>query len=329
MIKKYKIAFYGFGHAHINTLYKKVKERDDFEITHLVEPNASIREATEEKLGVEFSNLTLDGLLSCDFDVLAVGTAYGKRAEVILKALSVGKHVIADKPICTKREELEKIKALQEKNGLALLCMLDLRYLKQTQRAREILLSGMLGEVKNISFNGQHYIDPKNRPLWYFEDGMHGGTINDLAIHGVDLVRMLTGLEFTTVDAARIWNSYATSHPDFKDCATFMARLENGAGVLADISYSAPSQCFTMPTYWEFRFWCEHGMLAFSYNSPFVTVYKNGEDAPTVYDGIEPVADYLDELILSIESGAQELTKSVILSTAATQKIQEKADITE
>ena len=29
------------------------------------------------------------------------------------------------------------------------------------------------------------------------------------------------------------------------------------------------------------------------------------------------------------ESGAQDLTKSVILSTAATQKIQEKADITE
>ena len=127
MIKKYKIAFYGFQHAHINALYKKVIERNDFVITHLVEPTTHLKEVTEANLGVKLANLTLEELLSYDFDILAVGTAYGQRADVIIKALSAGKHVIADKPICTNREELKKIKALTEEKGLVLACMLDLR----------------------------------------------------------------------------------------------------------------------------------------------------------------------------------------------------------
>ena len=31
---------------------------------------------------------------------------------------------------------------------------------------------------------------------WYFEDDKHGGTINDIGIHGIDLIPYLTGLSF-------------------------------------------------------------------------------------------------------------------------------------
>ena len=328
MIKNYKIAFYGFRHSHVNVLYKKVLERSDMTIAYLVEPNEKARTAASEKLGATFTDLTLDELLLLDFDILAVGTPYGERGEVIIKALESGKHVISDKPICTRKEELVRIKSLTQKHGLALACMLDLRYLPQTLRANEIIRSGELGEVRNVIFGGQHYIDPDNRPSWYFEEGMHGGTINDLAIHGVDLLRMLTGLEITEIDAARTWNSYAKAHPDFPDSAMFMARLSGGAGVLADVSYSAPSQCFTMPTYWEFRIFLEHGLISFCYAEPTVTVYKNGACGPYVLDGIQPKMDYVDELIHAIESGDTAITENVLLSTEATQKIQQIANKT-
>ena len=155
---------------------------------------------------------------------------------------------------------------------------------------------------------------------------MHGGTVNDLAIHGIDLVRLLTGMEFARIDAARVWNAYATRHPAFKDCATFMARLENGAGVLADVSYSAPSQVFSMPTYWEFRIWCDRGLLTFSYNDPAVTVFEEGVPAPQRFEGLPPICDYLEDFAREIAQNSRTVTENTLRSTESALSIQQLAE---
>ena len=190
-----------------------------------------------------------------DIDIVAICDKYGERGATAIQALRAGKHIISDKPLCTSLEELEEIEKIVKQSNVKVGCMLDLRNMPTINRARELLRDGRLGRVRNISFTGQHCIDYKNRPSWYFEEGMHGGTINDLAIHGVDIVRDITGLEITEIDGVRTWNAYAVKNPEFKDCAVFMARLSNGAELLADVSYSAPSQVFTMPTYWNFEIW--------------------------------------------------------------------------
>lgn len=320
-----KVLFNGFRHGHINGLYKKVLASNDAEIAGCIEENTAAREKAAVTLGASFSEKSYDEWLASDIDAVAIGNAYGDRGQAIIKALKAGKHVIADKPICTSLEELSEIAELSQKNNLKIACMLDLRYLPQTKKAKEILDSKRLGEIRNVSFNGQHCIDYANRPSWYFEEGMHGGTINDLSIHGVDLVRMLTGLEFAHVDAARVWNSYAYKNNDFKDCALIMARLENGAGVLADISYSVPSQVFSMPTYWEFRIWCERGMLCFNYIENKVTVFEEGVSDPIVIVPEESTYDYLDEFLLELKDG-RKMTENILKSTQTVLRMQQIAD---
>ena len=322
-----KILFYGFRHNHIRALYKKALASSDFEIVGCVEPDPAARAAAEEALGIPFSNRSyVQWLGDPELDAVAIGTAYGKRGEAVYNAMRAGKHVIVDKPLCTSIKELWAIETASERFGGKIGCMLDLRDMPQTARAKEILDSGRLGQVRNITFTGQHCLDYAHRPAWYFEEGMHGGTINDLAIHGIDLVRLLTGMEFVHVDAARTWNAYATRHPDFKDCATFMARLENDAGVLADVSYSAPSQVFSMPTYWEFRIWCDRGMLSLALNDPVVTVYEEGVPEPQRYEGITPICDYLDDFAAEILCDTRTLTKNTLRSTEIALKLQHAAD---
>lgn len=320
-----KILFNGFRHGHINTLYKKVLNSEFAEIVGCVEDNEKARSAAKKNLGAHFTDKSYSEWLCEDFDTVAIGTVYGERGAAIIEALKAGKHVISDKPICTSLDELYEIKRLASEKDLTVACMLDLRYLPVTLKAKELLDSGYLGEVKNIAFGGQHFLDCAHRPEWYFEDGKHGGTVNDLAIHGIDLVRMLTGLEFSKIDAARVWNSYAYKSKDFKDSALFMARLENGAGVMADISYSAPSQVFSMPTYWEFRFWCERGLLTFCYAKSEVTVYEDGKTAPTVYSCGEATEDYLTEFA-EREGMGKQITENVIRSTETALLIQKEAD---
>lgn len=319
-----KILFYGFRHGHISSLYQHIRSSDNFEIADCVEENAEARSAAETTLGASFSGSSYETSLKMDIDVVAIGKAYGERGAAIIAALEAGKHVIADKPICTRLSELEKIRFLSREKGLSVACMLDLRYLPQSIEAKKILRGGTLGAVRNVSFNGQHYLDYGKRPRWYYEPDAHGGTINDLAIHGIDLVRELTGLEFSGVDAARTWNAYATEEPHFKDCGTFMARLNGGASVLADVSYSAPSQAFTMPSYWEFRFWCDRGMLTFNYISSTVTVYEDGKSEPQLIECSE-CGDYLAELYTGIISGDRSVTESVLRSTETALEIQASA----
>ena len=313
--KPLSILFCGFRHGHIHALYKKVEASDLFTLAGCIEPNEEARKAAEEKLGAVFSDVSYEDWLETDIDAVAIGSAYGQRGELILKALKAGKHVLSDKPICTSLAEFSALRRITRRNGTKLGCMLDLRDLGQTIAARSILESGRLGEVRNISVCGQHCIDYAHRPAWYFEAGMHGGTINDLAIHGVDLIRMLTGMEITKIDRARVWNAYADRHPDFKDSALLMARLENGAGILMDVSYSAPPEVFSMPTYWEFRIWCERGLLTFSYNDKAVTLYESGVKEPIRIPPSPLCGDYLTEFYHEIVTNSSAMTENVLRST--------------
>jgi len=323
---KHRILFYGFRHVHINSLYKKVCVSEQAEVADCCEPNVEARETAQRVLGATFTNKSYEELLASDVDAVAIGTAYGERGTAIIKALEAGKHVIADKPICTDIKELARIRELVWEKGLKISCMLDLRYIPQAIKASEIIRSGRLGEVRNVSFNGQHYIDYATRPHWYFEAGQHGGTLNDLAIHGVDLVRMITGLEFAETDAARTWNAYADRNKDFDDCAMFMARLSNGAGVLADVSYSAPSQAFSLPTYWEFRFWCDRGMLQLAYNDKQLTLFEEGTPEPIRIFCDCSSSGYLGEFVDAIENNSMTATENVLVSTEQTLLIQAAAN---
>ena len=326
-MKKLKILFYGFRHGHINSLYKRVLSSDIAEVAGCIEENDKARKNAEKSLKATFSDTDYDTWLSSDIDAVAVGCAYGDRGRAIIKALKAGKHVIADKPICTSLAELEEIRHLTSEKGLKISCMLDLRYLPQTVTAMKILNGDNLGEVRNIMFNGQHCLNYGTRPEWYFEEGMHGGTINDIAIHGIDLIRMLTGMEFTKIDAARTWNAFAYKHKHFKDCATFMARLSNGASVLADVSYSSPPEVAPLPTYWEFRIWCDNGMLSFSYYSKTVTIYREGTPEPLVIECPRTDVDYLDEFYRDVSEDLSKGTENVLRSTKVALNIQRVADM--
>ncbi len=322
-----KVLFCGFQHRHIEALYAKVARRPDLTTAGCIEEDEKAAEDVSGRLGIRIDPAGYEDWLKRDIDIVAVGSKFGLRGDAVLKAVQAGKHVIADKPLCTDLKELAAIEDAAKENRVKIGCMLDLRDHPAVLRAEEVLRQGRLGRIRSISFGGQHCIDYANRPSWYFEKGMHGGTINDLAIHGIDLVRRFTGSEFQQIDGIRTWNAYANRHPDFKDCAVFMARLADGTEVMADVSYSAPTQVFSMPTYWEFKLWCERGLIRFSGGrDEHVAVYEEGADAEQILEGLAPAEDYLDRFLRDIQEDTFCETESVIRSTRTALWIQAKAN---
>lgn len=270
-----KTAFVGFEHPHMTGLYNELKCDPQFEITGAFEPDIKARKNAEEK-GIIFSdeeNLTLF-LKNTPADVIAVGSHYTARGKVIIEALKNGKHIIADKPLCTEPEEIKEIRAIANEKGLAVCLLLSLRKGSSIISALDFIKKGNLGRINNIIFEGEHPLNYGTRADWYFEGGKHGGVINDIAIHGIDIVRQFTGSDVESIIGARVWNFYAKETPGFLDSAQFIVKMKSGAGVMADVSYSAPSEFgYSHPSYWHFRIFGEKGMLDFREGSQDITFY--------------------------------------------------------
>ena len=317
------IAFAGLRHGHIFGLYNKAKETEGVSIVGAWEEDDAARAEAQKTVSEPFYP-DYDALLSDPrVDAVAVGDYYGIRGQRIIRALEAGKSVIADKPLCTSLDELQEIRRLSLEKKLTVACMLDLRYDPAVREARALVRGGRLGRVHAMDFTGQHPLDWGTRPMWYFEEGKHGGTINDIAIHGVDALRYITGLGFDRPVAARTWNAFATEAPAFRDCAQFLAAFEGGAGLAADVSYAAQSgSAWHMPSYWRFNIWGEEAAVEFRYGSGRVLLAEKGKDIVEI--DCPPVGEsWLTDFMKPFDEAA---VLDTLASQEAVLRIQQMAD---
>jgi len=329
----FKLAFAGFRHGHVTSLYTLAREADDVEIVGACEEHEATRRALAEAGTVEVTHSDYVRMLEeVECDAVAVGDAFGLRGGRLIEALSRGLHGIVDKPLCTRLSELDQVEELVRQRGVRVGCMLTMRDSGQMLKVRELLRDGAIGEVHAITFGGQHPLLLGSRPDWYFEPGMNGGTINDIGIHALDAVPWLTGLRFARVEAARCWNAFPSQAPHFEDGAQMMLTLENGAGVLGDVSYFMPDQAgYRLPQYWRTTFWGRQGLIETASTEENVCLVREGDAQPQQLPAATAVAGgYFRSFrrdIAGEEMAAGELdTAAVLRSARLALRVQEAAD---
>lgn len=325
-----RFAIVGFRHPHINSLVAHLKERDDVQLVAACEEDATAREQVaaanvSENLFDSYEKL----LDEVECDVIGIGDYYGRRGALALEALRRGKHIISDKPICISLAELDQIEALAREKDLRIGCQLDMRDAAPFRRLRELVQSGEMGEIHAISFGGQHPLNYGTRAGWYFEEGKHGGTINDIAIHALDYIPFLTGKRWSTINAARNWNARLPQVPHFKDAGQLMMTLQNGCGVLGDVSYIVPDSFgYTLPHYWRTTVWGENGLAETAYNAQEVLFYRNGDKEPQRLAATEhATGKYLADFIAEVQgqTTTDQLTTATVLESSRVSLLTQQA----
>ena len=72
----HRFAFAGFGHAHIEMLYKQVRQSSEIELAGACEPDHRLRSAAESN-GIRFTHDSYEQMLdTVDCDVVAVGAYF-------------------------------------------------------------------------------------------------------------------------------------------------------------------------------------------------------------------------------------------------------------
>jgi len=321
------VAFAGLRHDHIFAFYRQIKDRDDLYVTGAWEEDSDAEKAAKkvikEPLYPDYESLLADPRV----DIVAIGDYYGKRGKLIHRALETGHPVISDKPLCTDLGELQKIAALSAEKALPVGCLLDLREDGCLQRAARLIAEGELGEIRAVHFTAQHPLNYGVRPGWYFEGGKHGGTFNDIAIHGLDAVRWMTGSGYQKTLFARQWNCYAEKEPAFRDSAHFSGLLENGAALTGDVSYAAPSPVgFSLPGYWRFTVWGSRGMLECKAGGRSVLLARAGEKEACEVKPLDSAKRVLEAFLEEVEGGIGKNTESVLKASEDALSLQKYAD---
>ncbi len=292
------VAFAGLRHGHIYQLFKDISNNPNYTIVGAFEEDADARVAAE-KNGLVCNFETYEELLSDPrVETVVLGGCFGDRGGMAIKALKAGKHVMADKPLCTSLSELDEIEELTRKTGKKASVMLTMRFEPIIVTLKELIASGALGRINNVTYGGQHPLQYGRRPSWYYEDGRHGGVINDIAIHGIDILRFLGCAPQSEIIGAREWNCYASSEPHFKDCGQYMVTLEDGCGVICDVSYAIPDGVeFALPYYWHFYFWGTKGTVAFNIHDKALTYYVAGNKEAVTVPLIQPKTDFVSDFL--------------------------------
>jgi len=142
--------------------------------------------------------ITLNEMLDTEKpDILVVDTLFTERFTVEKEALSRGIHVYADKPVATSVEELESLYHTAKETNTIIWSMHTTRYEPHFYTAKLLVEQGAIGKVRMVNCQKSYRLGI--RPFYYHDRKTYCGTIPWVAIHGIDMIRMVTGCEFKSV----------------------------------------------------------------------------------------------------------------------------------
>lgn len=320
-MKKYRLAFAGFRHPHIMSLWERVQTHPECEIVAAWEGDPDTARQLQSK-GIQLTHGDyIQMLKETNATVVAIGDVYARRGALAISALEAGKNILSDKPICTKLEEWEKISRLARQRGLAVGCQLDLVESPALRVLKELIQAGRLGRLCTIAIGAQHPLRLASRAPWYFEPGQQGGTINDIGVHVFDLIPWLSGKSWETLISAREWNAKAEEFPHFKDGAQLHGILQDGLTCFADLSYLAPDRLgYDLPLYWRITVHGTKGVAETSYGaSRICLVLDESETSEDIFaEAMSSAGGYLEDFLheLAARPRAGSLTTERVLNAS-------------
>ncbi|MCD6449888.1 MAG: Gfo/Idh/MocA family oxidoreductase [Thermotogaceae bacterium] len=172
-----------------------------------------------------------------EVDAVVIATPNALHAPVTVDALKAGKHVLVEKPMATTSEDALKMIETAKEVSRVLMVNHSQRFFPHHQKAKEIIDSGILGEIRLVKTMFGHP-GPENwspSAAWFFDkERAMFGALGDLGVHKVDLIRYLTGLEITECYA---FTNTLEKNGTVEDIASAVMKLSNGALATLNVNW--------------------------------------------------------------------------------------------
>ncbi len=252
-MKKVKIGIIGTGnisHAHMEG-YNML---DNVEYCAACDLDKKRVDAFAEKYGFKRTYTDFNEMLKNEeLDAVSVCTWNNSHASASIAALKAGCNVLCEKPMAMNAREAEEMVKTSLETGKLLMVGFVRRFGSDTRIVKDFIDNGHLGD---IYYAKASYLRRCGNPGGWFSDIKRsgGGSLIDLGVHVIDLVRYLmgrpkavavTGVTYSNIGPRAHIKAYPrykasdySEYSDVEDMAAAMIRFDNGAVLSVETSFS-------------------------------------------------------------------------------------------
>lgn len=225
-----------------------------------------IRPAQMEKYQDKHLYTDIDEMLEKEqLDILDICLPTFLHAEVAIKAMNKGIHVLCEKPISLKVEDVARVYAAAEKNNVKFMVAQVLRFMPSYELIKTAYENGTYGKLLSGVMSRLNHMPGWTWDDWMKDEDRSGLTPFDLHIHDLDFLVYAFGkpTDSTVHRSKRPEQDYF--------CATY--RFANGAFIHTEASWYASA---AFPFSSSFRFQFEKAVIV-SENGALTAYLDNGE----------------------------------------------------
>jgi predicted dehydrogenase len=169
-------------------------------------------------------------------EVINICTPNGSHADLAIKALKAGRHVVIEKPMSLHVSDAEKVIHTSLQAGKKVFCVMQNRYSPPSVWLKELVDSGKLGKIYMVQLNcfwnrDERYYTGKT---WKGLADLDGGTLFTQFSHWIDIMFWLFG---DIKDIQAQFDDFNHSHlTEFEDSGMVFFRFLSGA--MGSITYT-------------------------------------------------------------------------------------------
>lgn len=235
-------------------------------ITAVTDINETVARDLAKRFNTAWVKSPEELLARSDVDAVLISVPHFLHAPLAIQAARAGKHVIVEKPMATTLAEADSMILVAREAGVHLVTLYCQRYIPYVQEAKALIDRGALGTILGVSI--QVYND---KPTSYYTSGFTGRVATDWrvskeksgggilifnAVHYLDMIRYLTGLDVT-----RVYSDFSALDTPLETEDSISATLRYKNHAIGSLSASSVVRGSLVYAFTQLRIWGTDGQI--------------------------------------------------------------------
>jgi xylose dehydrogenase (NAD/NADP) len=239
VIKKVRYGIIGFGAFAERAIMPAIRSAKNSELVAIQKRSLDMARWKAQEHGIPLFFDSVEALVSSpEVDAVFIVSANAQHHHETLNAAAAKKHVLVEKPMAVTYAQAKEMSDACSAAGVKLMVGHMLRFSPLVKRMKEIVESGMIGE---ITFAQSHFIYDvaQSQRKWVLDKSeAGGGPLFDIAIHCLDSMRFVLGDDRAAAVQSLMKPDRASGNVEL----TNVLALQFSKGTLATIysSYETP-----------------------------------------------------------------------------------------
>ncbi|MCF6369304.1 Gfo/Idh/MocA family protein [Rhizobium halophilum] len=177
-----------------------IQDAENCVVTAVASRDLPRARAMADRFSVPHAFGSYEEMLASDvIDTVYIPLPTSQHVEWSIKAADAGKHVLCEKPIALKAEEIETVIAARDRNKVLIAEAFMVTYAPVWLKVRELLAAGAIGKLRHVQGAFTYFNRDANNMRNIPELG--GGALPDIGVYPTITTRFVTGLEPKRVQA--------------------------------------------------------------------------------------------------------------------------------